>query len=237
LADIFEIYVDLASQSTNAVTKDMLRSLIFKQFKKYGDFDKQVRDTAQTVSDIKENTGNVITAIEEDNKENIKIAFDKLKACDTRMQELENGFLVDETTSLFNRQYLFSKLLSDELKFKDDGVLFLLWVDDIEGHEDKYGPIVIKSIIKKFAQSTKSALAQSNVALIRYEDNEFVILVDKASAHEVQNALKILHRTFEVKKFKISGAKTLSFNFSFKEAAFKANQIFGELYHSLLQAD
>ena len=232
LSDVFDVYVELAVQSTNAVDKDTLRSLVFNQFKKYGDFDNKVRETAQTVTDIKESTGKVITAIEQENTQNIQEEYDKLKTYSGRIQNLENGFLMDEHSTLFNRQYLFTKNLSEELKFQNDGILFFLYIEDIYDIKEHYGSIIVKSIIKKFAQSAKSALAKSKTLLIHYDNNAFVILADEKSSHDIRSALTLLHRSFEIKKFKV-GNKTLSFNFGYKESAFTKNQLFEGIYNKL----
>lgn len=233
LRDIFEIYVELASNSTNAVDKEMLRKLIFRQFKQYGDFDEQVRETAKTVCDITTTTGEVMDAIKNDDTENIKTAYDKLQGYNTRMQELESGMFVDETTNLFNRQYLLSKILNEELKFKNDGVLFYLHIQDIEELDQQYGPIVVKSIIKKFAGDAKKNLNSVQTPLINYDQNEFIIVTNDKDASDIRNKLKILQKALSIKKFKIPGDRTLSFSFDYGESAFKEHLLFEGLFNKL----
>ncbi len=226
LHDIFEVYVELANQSTNALDKNMLRKLIFKQFKQYGDFDEQVRETAKTVCDITTTTGEVIDAIKNDNTDTIKTAYDKLQGYNSRMQELENGMLIDENTTLFNRQYLLSKVLDQDLKFQEDGILFYLHIEAIEDLDEQYGSIVVKGIIKKFATDAKKNLNTAETPLINYDHNEFLIVCSEKAASDVRNKLKIFKKALSIKKFKIPGDKTLSFSFDYDETAYKAALLF-----------
>lgn len=234
LVDIFEAYVEVAHNNSNAVDKNLLRSLIFKQFQKYGDFDDKVRETAQAVSDITETTGEVIDAIQSDNKEHIENAYNKLKTYKSNMDAIEDSFFIDEGTSVYNRKYLFSKILNANLALKEGGKLFVLQIEDVDSISDDYGPIVLKSVTKKFAQSTKSALKSSEAELIRYDDNEFIIIASASNHSEIHNTLQLLHRTFEMKKFKLVGEKTLAFNFSIKEAMLNQGMLFEDVYKTVL---
>jgi len=234
LVDIFESYIEVAVASTNVVPANKLRSLIFKQFQKYGDFDDQVKSVAQTVSDISGATSEVITAIDEDNKEGITNAYNKLKTYEEKLNEMEEGIYVDELTKVFNRKYLLGKELNADMNFKTSGRIFYLLIENLESIDDLYGPIVTKSVLKKFAQSVNKALEPVDATLIRYDDNEFIILSSEERAEDIQNTLKLLHRTFEIKKFKLSGEKTLAFNFTIHEANFEEGKAFEESYQSLL---
>lgn len=234
LIDIFESYIEVAQQSVNAVTPELLRSLVFKQFQSYGDFDEQVRETAQTVSDITDTTGDVISAIEKDDKEDIKMAFNKLKVYKNRMSEMEDGLYLDEQTQALNRKYLFVKKLNEKLTFKNDGVLFLLHIEGAEELEELYGSIVVKSVMKKFVKMSNQALEPCETPLIKYENNAFLVMTDSENQNRVHSILQALHRTFEVKKFKLVGEKTLSFNFSSTEKAFKKDMPFEAFYKNFV---
>lgn len=233
LHDIFEAYIEVASDNIDAVEPNLLRSLVFKQFQSYGDYDDQVRKTAQTVSDITETTGDMIHAIEEDNKEHMKAAYNKLKEHKSHMCKMEDKLYIDEQTHAFNRKYLFVKKLDEKFSFKDDGVLFLLQVENVDSLEELYGSIVVKSVTKKLVQTANKALESCGTALIRYENNAFVIMTDRENQGKVHDTLQALHRTFEVKKFKLVGDKTLVFNFMFSEKEFKKYSLFESVYNTL----
>ena len=233
LHDIFEAYIEVASASTNAVTPNLLRSLVFKQFKSYGDFDDEVRETAQTVSDITETTGDMINAIEKDDKVNMEAAFNKLKEHKSHMCDMEDKIYLDENTKAYNRKYLFVKKLDEKFTFKSDGVLFLLQVEGVEELDELYGQIVVKSVIKKFVQMANKVLEVCETPLIQYEQNAFIIMADKDKQSQVHSVLQALHRTFEVKKFKLVGEKTLAFNFILSETAFKKDMPFEAFYDTL----
>lgn len=230
LEKIFDIYVKIAIENCNIIDEITLRSYIFKQFKKYGDFDKDTRETAQIVSEIATTTGEVITAIEADKKEDISNAVKKLKVYESRIQEQTNKQFTDEGTNLRNRSYLFSEMLHDDMQFKETGILFLIQIKELDKLDEEYGRIITKSIIKKFSKTIQETVTQYELELINYDYNEFVILATEGNVKEVENTLKVLHDTFSTKKFKIPGDKVLEFNFASQAAYFKKGQEFTKIY-------
>ena len=234
LSDIFDIYVKLASESCNAVTQDRLKVLIFKQFQNYGDYDKQVRETAQTVSNITKSTSQVITAIETENKDGLTKAYNELKDYSDTMIKIEKSQYIDEKMDLHNRKYLFTQLLSSDLNFQEDGTLFYLKIDDLDSLQNDYGTTIANTIIKKFSQVVKKMIEACASELIMYESNRFVILAESNHILEVQKALNKLHHTLSTKKFKISGDKAAAFNFSMSEMPYNKGESFEKTYEEVL---
>lgn len=233
LLNIFDIYVKLAMEDCNVIDESTLRSFIFNQFKKYGDFDKEVRKTAQIVSEIVTTTGEAITAIESDKKDDLSTAVNKLKDYEGRIQEQSKAQFTDDVTGLSNRSYLFSKLLHEDMQFKENGTLFLIQIEELANLDEQYGPIITKSIMRKFSKTLQKAFAKYELELINYEYNEFLILAAEDNVEVVEKTLELLHTNFETKKFKIPGDKVLEFNLSFKDAYYKKDQAFSLIYQTL----
>jgi diguanylate cyclase (GGDEF)-like protein len=226
LHDVFEAYVEMAVASSNACEPNMLRSLIFKQFQKYGDFDQEVQKTAKAVSNIANTTDEVMNAIENDDQEHLKSAYDKLKVYEKDINAINEGILKDEYTGLYNRKYFFTHVLDDELNYKEHGFLFTIIVDEADQIEDLYGAIVLKSILKKFSQMAQNSLKNSGQNIIKYDDNEFLLFSDQKSANDVRSVLKLLKKILEVKKFKITDNKSIEFNFNYEEVPVKTGETF-----------
>ena len=225
LLDVFEAYVALAAQSSNACEPNMLRSLIFKQFQQYGDHDKEVQQTAKAVSDIVDTTDEVITAIENKDDTQLSNAYEKLKNHQEKIISINNAIIKDEF-GIYNRKYFYISLLGADHIYTEHGFLFSLYVQDLESIEADFGPLVVRSILKKFSQTTQKGLAESPCDLIHYEDNAFLILALQKDAKDIRTILKLLHRTFEVKKFKVPDSKQLTFNFHYDELVVQKGETF-----------
>lgn len=231
LVDIFETYIDMAASTTNMLDKNMLRALVFKQFKNYGDFDQQVQETAQTVSHISESTENVVNAIERNDTGAIKHAYNELKKYQKRIFELEENLFTDDLTKVLSRKYLFSKVLShSQFTFKEDGVLFAMGIDNLEQINDTYGPSVADSALKKFSQTVDTALKQRGTQLIRYTGNEFIALTTPEQKKDIDVALKLLQKSFQTKKFKAPNDQSLQFNFHYSGVDYKKDAHFDDIY-------
>ncbi len=109
----------------------------------------------------------------------------------------------DYLTDLPNR-LSFVEILSKEIEKKKQGTVMLFDIDDFKTINDTMGHIYGDKILKEVAKRLKELIAE-NVVIARIGGDEFLILlIDIVDKNDIENAIKLIHRTFE-KPFFIDG--------------------------------
>jgi len=231
--DIFDTFVKTLSVETNVLSPDKLKGLVFKQFKEYGDFDETVEAVAQNVSDIKQSTQDAIVAIDKKDTGALKAAYEKLKLYEERIQDMETDMYTDDVTGLHNRKYLIKRLLDEDERFKSDGILIhvsinnFLKINKENGHDS--GDAVIKYVSKLFQRNLKVM----GVHFIRYMGVNFVAIVKQSVATKVETVCQDTLDLVLNQSFKTSRGERLSIELQVDTLKFVKAQSFQEVYKNL----
>lgn len=231
--DMFDAFVAAFHKATNVLEEDKLRSLIFNQFKTYGDYDKQMCDLAKNVSEIHQSAQDAINAIDNNDKAALKDASSQLNEYKQRIAELEKEMYTDETTGVYNRKYLVNNNLDKNKKMKTSGFLMRLSINNFaqinKEHGHEAGDIVLKFVSKLLQKNLKTV----GIELIRYMGVQFVALPKEVVSRKTE---KIFQDTVDLvlsKKFKTHDGKILHIELQFDERPFKTGDDFQEIYAGL----
>lgn len=106
---------------------------------------------------------------------------------------------LDPLTEIYNRRYGFGRLREEFLKAERSGSLLGVMLFDIDHFKvinDKHGHLVGDRVLKSICDIAKTSLRESDI-LFRYGGEEFVAVLPKASAGDLQNIAERLRYTIE----------------------------------------
>jgi diguanylate cyclase (GGDEF)-like protein len=144
----------------------------------------------------------------------------------------------DELTGLFNRRYFkqfFSKELSRIKRYKTEGCLALVDLDDFKHINDTYGHNTGDRALKFFSDILRESIRKSDI-YARISGDEFVILFVNCSKEKAIETLERIRMTLKERKF-----ENLVLSFSFGVSRIDSNSsdtpddIFGEADNEMYQ--
>lgn len=101
--------------------------------------------------------------------------------------------IIDQTTWLYNKQYLFDKYYLGEGQAPNERLtIIFIDVDDFKTINDTYGHIVGDLVIMRIASCIKSVLHFGNEA-IRFGGDEFVVVLKDVSLEDASSMTKQIH--------------------------------------------
>ena len=231
--DTFDTFVEALSKETNVLSLEDLKALVFNQFKSYGDFDKTMNAVAENVSGIQKSTQDAIAAIDNNDATSLKSAYSQLKEYEKRIEELEKDIYTDHTTGVYNRKYLFNYELDQAGKFKKDGCLVHVSINNFlqinKEHGYEAGDKVLKYISKLLQKNLKSV----GVHLIRYMGVQFIALSKDAVSAKVEKICRDTVDDVLNKKFRAEDGGKLHIELQLNSQAFSKGQGFDEVYKKL----
>lgn len=231
--DIFDTFVAAFNNATNVLEEDKLRALIFKQFKNYGDFDKQMCEVALNVSEIEQSTQDAINAIDNNDVAALKNASSQLSVYKQRIAALETEMYTDETTGAYNRKYLINHELDANEEVKYNGALIRLSINNFAQINKENGHEVGDTVLKFVSQLLQKHLKTVGIDLIHYMGVQFIALSKEAISRKAE---KIFQDTVDLvlsKKFKTHDGKILHIELQFDEKSFKKGERFKEVFEKL----
>src|SRR5579863_516300 len=118
-----------------------------------------------------------------------------------RRDAMDNLLLLDPVTGVFNRRYLDEVLQREvsRVERRDASLSFLkVRIEDFEGFESHAGGEVGEMILKDVAQVLYRNLRPTDV-VVRYERNEFLVIMSETSKHGALSAVRrLLERVEEI---------------------------------------
>ena len=230
--DVFECFVHTLGKDANVLKEEDLKALVFNQFKAYGDFDKTMTQVAKNVSGIQQSTKKAIDAIDEDNVDALKGAYVQLQDHEKRILKLEEDVYTDEMTGIYNRKYLVNHELDEEERFKTNGNLMHIKIDNFLEINKKHGHEVGDTVLKFVSKMLQKRLKEFGVNLIRYMSVHFIALSEEKTMEEVKKIFEEAVELGHKKKFKTSKGEILHIELQFKHRSYSKNQSFEEVYES-----
>ncbi|PHR54337.1 MAG: hypothetical protein COA44_13580 [Arcobacter sp.] len=231
--NVFDTFVRTLAKSTNVLSEEKLKGLVFRQFKSYGDFDETMTEVAENVSGIKQSTQDALLAIDKQDSGALKSAYNQLKSYEKRILELEEDIYTDDLTGIYNRKYLLNHELSKEGQFKADGMLLHISINNFEEinkeHGYESGDVVLKYVSKICQKNLKSV----GVNLVRYLGIHFVAVVKESVSVKAVNLCQSTVDMILSKKFKTSTGEVLNIELQFCEVRISKGDGFQEVYEGL----
>jgi diguanylate cyclase (GGDEF)-like protein len=231
--DVFECFVSTVAASTNVLSEDQLRGLVFRQFRSYSDFDESMNAIAESVSGIHQSTKEAISAIDKNDSGALKSVYEQLKSYQERIKELEDDMYTDDLTGLMTRKHLMNRELATNEKFKNSGMLLEVSISNFGQINNEHGHVAGDVILKFVAKTLQKNLKKANVNLIRYLGVQFVALCRTELAVKAD---KIVDETIEVlmsKTFKTHEGEKLNVELNKASASYDRGQSFKGVYESL----
>jgi len=231
--DIFDTFVAALHKDTNVLESEALKALVFNQFKSYGDFDKTMNEVAQQLSGIHVSTGDAIKAIDDKDTGSLKEAYSKLKAYQKRIHELEEDIYIDEMTGVYNRKYLLNQELDEDARFKTDGHLMHITVNNFLDINKEHGHEAGDAVLKLISKTLQNRLRPMGIHLIRYLGVQFIALAKLPVAGKVEKVFEESVTDLLEKRFKTHSGDILSIEIQFEHTPYKKGESFQETCEGL----
>ncbi len=220
------------------VLPEIYRDIFYTKAKELGikvsDIDKEValiyalqkiqyiqNETERSTSALKENVVNARIAIE--NKDNMALQFieNNMVELEFKIASLQEELYVDELTRLYNRRWLFEKLLKDD-HFISNGLLAFIDINAFKAVNDQFGHIVGDKVLHVMGKVLKKV---QNTTAIRFAGDEFLILYNSENEEEIHKILHTVNLNLKKAPFK-HNEEIFYIDFSFGVSPFKAKDSF-----------
>ena len=231
--NVFDTFVYALSKDTNVLSEEKLKGLVFRQFKGYGDFDETVQEVAQSVSDIKQSTKDVISAIDNNDGNALKSAYEQLKSYEARILSLEEDIYTDDLTGIYNRKYLFNHELDKQGQFKTDSVFLHVSINNFSQINKEHGHEAGDAVLKFVSKMCQKNLKVMGIHFIRYLGVNFVALAKNSVSTKASKTCRNTVDLILGKKFKTHSGEVLNIELQLIETEVKQGQVFQEVYESL----
>lgn len=235
LNDLIDLYTQIMLEKSDLMEESELQQFICKKINVYCDLSKNVQESSQIITGVKESTDTIITAIKVNNTEAIEAAYKELETYQARIQELEAEVHTDELTTLFNRRYLLSEKLEKGKTFKTEGTIYIVSIDAFKELNNQFGYVVGDSVLKYVALHLKKLLEQGNSEIIRFSGAVFIIFVNETSSALLSKKLKKFQDALSTHKFKTAKQEIIQFNFFFGEYTFRLGESFDDVIKKSMQ--
>jgi len=231
--NIFDTFVKALSLETNVLSEDKLKGLVFRQFKTYGDGDETMAAVAENVSDIKQSTQDALNAIDKQDTSALKSAYQQLKNYEKRILKLEEDIYTDDLTGTYNRKYLTNHELSKDGKFKADGCLLQLSINNFDQINKEHGHEAGDAVLKFASKMCQKELKGIAVHLVRYLGVNFIAIAKESVSAK---AVILAQRTVDAivkRKFKTHNGEVLNIELELNEIKASKGEDFQTVYEKL----
>lgn len=157
------------------------------------------------VLDLSDYTERAIDAMEQNNKETLRIILSETKKLQNEIQALQKIVYEDCLTKSYNRKWLDDKVLDhDQISLRDNGTIVMVDLNKFKEINDTYGHTIGDKVLVHVAIKLK----ESGGRVIRFGGDEFIVIFDEAiPQYQIKEKIeKILHY-FEKIHFKIQNAE------------------------------
>lgn len=176
------------------------------------------KGTEKNLEELDENTKTALIAMQTENftlLQQVQKDTEKLKM---EIKELKSLLYRDELTKVHNRKWFSDKILDSSGKFKNDGFITVIDLDNFKKINDGFSHIVGDKVLK-FVAHFLNEMKETKV--IRYGGDEFVLMSnDKISEDKLKKDLISLQKEISKKKLKANN-KIFKAEFSFGTVRFK----------------
>lgn len=212
--ELFNIFFNTLSEFTKReFSKKEQKELFLIHYLKCNELQENIIE----INDVlHENIDKSIKYIEEKNIKNLEATKIEVENLKKYMESIEKEIYLDDLTKLKNRKYINYKILKNG-KFTQNGILFVLDLNDFKSINDIYGHNIGDLALKIFSTFLKNNLSKiNNTHVIRYSGDEFVIICqNKNNLINVSKIIKTLREELLIKKFTFKNNKKKEFHVNF----------------------
>lgn len=123
------------------------------------------------------------------------------------VEELNNKFILDELTGVYNRRYIDEKLIV-ELQKSDSNKLpltiLMIELDSFNSIYEEFGIEVSNNVLKDFVTLLKTAIDNEYDWIGRFEENKFVIVLSNANVEVANKIGKKIVNSLVISEFSFS---------------------------------
>jgi diguanylate cyclase len=174
------------------------------------------------ILELDKNSSRAIQAIKDKDEAKLQSVLEDAKKLQEQIKSLRQIAYEDALTKTHNRQWLQNNYFyEDSEKFKKDGILVIIDMNDFKQINDTYGHAVGDKVLSVIA----SRLKRTDKNVVRYGGDEFFVIFDEnESTEDIQNIMHIMREVLLKKRFTYSD-KSFRVSFSYGIAPFKKDDI------------
>ena len=200
-----------------------INSLILQDFNKIEEYMKTI--ISSTIK-LQDNAKDASKAILDKDTESLDNVCEKMINLEEEIRNLTNQLFIDDITGIYNRKWIYSKLLDENANFKEDGICILLDVIDYDYIKKEYGELLANNLLAFAVNFINEKLKDEkyNFQIAKYLENKFFIFIFDETRQEILNKIKNLEQILLKTTLKSNSGLLIKAKYDFKLNLFKKNQ-------------
>lgn len=215
-----EIYKDIfytkAKLKNIKIDLDDKEEALIYALKKIQKIENQTKHSADI---LKDSVQKAKVAIEKKDTKSLENIQENMQKLEEKINKLQEELLTDDLTTVYNRRWLFNSFLEDE-KFKEDGVLAFIDIDDFKEINDVHGHLIGDKVLKLLAQTLKRL---QDCFITRYAGDEFLVLSNLKTLGQIEEKLLTILKNLKSTGLK-SGDSVFTISFSYGLSSFSKGE-------------
>lgn len=223
-SDIFEFYakkLELNIRDEKIILKELQED--------EAHIEKIVNKTSENLTSLRESTTDARKAIEDKDDESLRNINEKLLVMQNQIDFLQKELFSDPLTGAYNRKWLSDRYLDND-KFKNDGFIAFLDLNNFKFINDNYGHLIGDQVLKYLVNFLNKELKYPFVDVLRYAGDEFIVLfsIDNSTVIDVdvESKMKETQEKFSKLLLKTAKINEIKASFSYGMKPFKAEDDF-----------
>ncbi len=161
-----------------------LTDIIDKEFERINQYMSQ---TVESVDDLNNITNSAQEAIINKDAQQLMKVNQQVKKLKNTIESLQNEIFKDDLTKLYNRKYLIHKMVNEESKFKNDGFVVLIDINNFRKINQKYGELIADNVLIYSINYILKKLAKEDIETkcIRYAGDKFLFFFKKEKQQQL----------------------------------------------------
>jgi GGDEF domain-containing protein len=210
-----------------------INSLILQDFNKIEEYMKII--ISSTIK-LQDNVKDANKAILEKDSKSLDNVSEKMINLEEEIRKLTNKLFIDDITGIYNRKWIYSKLLDENANFKEDGICILLDVIDYDYIKKEYGELLANNLLAFAVNFINEKLKDEkyNFQIAKYIENKFFIFIYDETRQEILNRIKNLEQILLKTTLKSNSGLLIKAKYDFKLNLFKKNQNSKDVFDLLL---
>ncbi len=210
-----------------------INSLILQDFNKIEEYMKII--ISSTIK-LQDNVKDANKAILEKDSKSLDNVSEKMINLEEEIRNLTNQLFIDDITGIYNRKWIYSKLLDENANFKEDGICILLDVIDYDYIKKEYGELLANNLLAFAVNFINEKLNDEkyNFQIAKYIENKFFIFIFDETRQEILNRIKNLEQILLKTTLKSNSGLLIKAKYSFKLSLFKKDQNSKDIFEVLL---
>lgn len=181
--------------------------------------------TEKSASALKTHIQKARSAIVQKNDVELKNIENAVTALEKKIIDLQENLYIDELTQNYNRRWMYEKFLDAE-KFKQDGLLAFIDIDNFKSVNDNYGHLTGDKVLKMIGALLRKV---ENTNVIRFAGDEFILISSYHNINKLSKLLEVIRNNLKSTNLKHEN-KIFNVSFSFGIINYKKGSSFKEIF-------